>query len=70
MDTDSEWSFIISVGVFIVMFLETGTLKSLGVLLPELREEFTTHTWVIGLAIAILPGFGAVTCKLLMKCFT
>ena len=66
MERDSEWSFIISGGAFIVMFLETGTLKSLGVLLPELREEFTTHTWVIGLAIAILPGFGAVSCKSLM----
>ena len=65
VEIDSRWLFVISVGTFTVMFLETGTLKSLGVLLPELREEFTTYTWVIGLAIAVLSGFCAVTCKLL-----
>ena len=66
VEKDSEWSWIVSVGAFIAMFLEVGTVKSLGVLLPELREQFGTQTWAIGLAIAILPGFGAITCKLLM----
>ena len=46
------------------MFLETGMIKSLGVLLPELREQFTAQTWVIGLAISLIPGFGVVTCEL------
>ena len=47
-----------------LMYLEIGTVKGLGVLLQALREEFTTHTWVIhvGITIAILPGFGAVSC--------
>ena len=66
MEKDTKWSWIISVCAFIAMFLETGTVKSLGVLLPELRQQFGTHTWVIGLAIAILPGFGAVSCKLFL----
>ena len=60
---DSGWSWIVSLGAFVAMMLETGMVKCLGVLLPDLREQFSTDTWVIGLAISLAPGFGAVTCK-------
>ena len=63
MEKDSGWSWIIAAGTFVAMFLETGMIKSLGVLLPVMREQFTAQTWVIGLAISMSPGFGAVTCK-------
>ena len=60
---DSGWSWIVSVGAFVAIMLETGMVKCLGILLPELREQFSTDTCVIGLAISLVPGFGAVTCK-------
>ena len=42
--------------------IDTGIVKSLGVLLPDIREQFSTHTWVIGLAISLSPGFGSIIC--------
>ena len=60
---DSGWSWAVLAGAFVAMVLETGMVKSLGVLLLELREQFSTDTWVIGLAISLAPGFGAATCK-------
>ena len=46
-----------------LMFLEKGIVKSLGVLLPDIREQFATKTWVVGLAIAFVPGLGSVVCE-------
>ena len=60
---DTGWSWLICFGAFVVYFLESGLVKCLGVLLPALRAEFQTHTWVIGLIISLMPGYGAVTCK-------
>ncbi len=60
---DGIWAWLICFGVFIAMFLETGLVKSLGVLLPDIREEFSTKVWVIGFAISSVPGFGAVSCE-------
>ena len=60
---DQDWAWIVMIGTFLAMFLETGIVKALGVLLPVLRQQFITDTWVIGLSIAMMPGFGALTCK-------
>ena len=54
---------IICFGAFIALLLETGMVKSLGVLLPAMRDEFSTDTWVIGSVISLMPGYGIVTCK-------
>ncbi|XP_072044768.1 monocarboxylate transporter 13-like [Amphiura filiformis] len=62
MAKDKGWAWMITLAAFISMALETGTIKSLGVMLPSLRQQFSTQTWVIGLSIALAPGFGAVTC--------
>ncbi|XP_072026266.1 monocarboxylate transporter 11-like [Amphiura filiformis] len=59
---DAGWAWVVSFGIFVAYFLESGLVKSLGVLLPDLREHFSTETWVIGLAISSVPGFGAVAC--------
>ncbi|XP_072025017.1 monocarboxylate transporter 11-like [Amphiura filiformis] len=59
---DAGWSWLVSFGLFVAYFLETGLVTSLGVLLPELHEQFSTETWIIGLAISSVPGFGAVAC--------
>ncbi|XP_072025020.1 uncharacterized protein [Amphiura filiformis] len=61
---DGSWAWLVCFGIFVALFIETGLVKSLGVLLPDLREQFSTQTWVIGLAISSVPGFGAVTCIL------
>ena len=42
--------------------IDTGIVKSLGVLLPDIREQFSTYTWVIGLAISLSPGIGSIIC--------
>ena len=61
---DNGWAWLVCFGAFIAFLLETGLVKCLGVLLPALREEFETHTWVIGLIISLMPGYGFVACKL------
>ena len=60
---DGGWAWMVLLGAFISMFLETGIVKAFGVLLPVIRDEFSTDTWVIGLSISLIPGFGALTCK-------
>ena len=60
---EGGWAWMVMLGAFISTFLETGIVKALGVLLPVLRDQFATDTWVIGLSIALIPGFGALICK-------
>ncbi|XP_072051497.1 monocarboxylate transporter 13-like [Amphiura filiformis] len=61
---DSGWAWMISLATFTAVTLETGTVKALGVMLPTLRQQFSTPTWVIGLGISLAPGFGAITSPL------
>ena len=63
VEADKGWAWLVSLGTFAAEFLETGIVKALGVLLPALREQFATQTWIIGLIISIVPGIGAITCK-------
>ncbi|XP_072020273.1 monocarboxylate transporter 12-like [Amphiura filiformis] len=58
---DSGWSWVVCCGSFIAFLLETGIVKALRLLLPSLKEQFSTNTWVIGLIISLAPGFGAIT---------
>ena len=60
---DGGWAWIVCAGAFVALLLETGMVKGLGLLLPALREEFSSFTWVIGLIISLVPGFGAIACK-------
>ena len=60
-DTRRSWAVVTA--TFLLMFIETGVVKSLGVLLPDIREQFATTTWVVGFAIALVPGFGSVICE-------
>ena len=62
---DAGWSWVVAACTSFLLFIETGVIKSLGVLLPDIREEFATHTWVIGLAISLTQGFASLTCKYL-----
>ncbi|XP_072014905.1 monocarboxylate transporter 12-like [Amphiura filiformis] len=63
-DTTDGSAWMVCLGTFIIMVLETGMVKSLGVLLPVLQQQFTTKTWMIGLMISLVPGIGVVTCPL------
>ena len=49
--------------VTLVVCFESGIMKSFGVLLLVLREQLVTHTWVIGLAISLIPGIGSFACE-------
>ncbi|XP_072027746.1 monocarboxylate transporter 13-like [Amphiura filiformis] len=57
-ETGRSWMVLFA--SFMLMFMETGIVKSLGVLLPDIREQFSTQTWVVGFAISLTPGFGAI----------
>ena len=63
VEADKGLAWIVCLGSFAAMFLETGMVKALGVLLPVLREQFASQTWIIGLIISIVPGIGAITCE-------
>ena len=68
--TTPQWSYtfgpdcrswiVLSVVTF-SLFLEVGLVKSFGVLLPEIKKQFSTLTWVIGSSISIIIyGWGSV----------
>ena len=62
---DGFRSWIVALGAFITVLLVNGSLKSLGVMLPEIQKEFAdTNTGVIGLTLTLGHGFGALLCKL------
>ena len=66
---DQGRSWMVLVAAIILNLIETGVVKSLGVLLIDIREQFSTHTWVIGLAISLSPGFGSIICEFYVKDF-
>ena len=55
---DGVKSWLVLAVVTFIMFLEIGTIKSFSVLLPELKEQFDTHTWIVGSSIAVMTSFG------------
>ena len=67
---DESRSWLILFGASCLMFIETGVVKSLGVLLPIIREQMATKTWVIGFAISLTPGFGSIICKYFITVFS
>ncbi|XP_072017003.1 monocarboxylate transporter 11-like [Amphiura filiformis] len=57
-DTAASWLVVASVTV--VYFIQQGLVKSLGVLLPDIKEQFSTYTWVVGWSISYVSGWGCV----------
>ena len=55
---DGKWSWLVLCMVSLTVFLEMGTIKGLSVLLPDMKEELSTHTWIVGSCIAIITGMG------------
>ena len=55
-DVDSGQAWLILLAASIVIFLSEGLRKALSVLLPTLTDQFGTHTWLIGIMIALMSG--------------
>ena len=62
-DRGSRSWFLLAITAF-SMLLELGTIKAFGVLLPSVKEQFETQTWIIGSSISIIQGFGYTFGKL------
>ena len=60
---DGILAWIVAVSIFSAALLVNGTIKSLGLLLIEIREEFSTDTWVIGLSVSLGQVLGGILCK-------
>ena len=63
-DVDSGQAWLILVAISTIMFLSEGLRKALSVLLPTLRDQFETHTWMIGIMIALMHGVKDFVCTL------
>ena len=57
-EKDTLWSWIVLALVTMIVFLEIGMTKCLSVLLPDLREQLSSRTWIIGSSISIVYGWG------------
>ncbi len=66
-ETWASWLVVIAVSV--ILCLEQGMVKSLGVLLPDIIEQFSTYTWVIGWSISFLSGWGCLLGEVVLFCF-
>ena len=51
-DVDSGKAWLILFASSIILFLNEGYRKGLSVLLPTFKDQFETHTWLIGIMIA------------------
>ncbi|XP_072035482.1 LOW QUALITY PROTEIN: monocarboxylate transporter 6-like [Amphiura filiformis] len=57
---DNATSWVVLGIVTFSLFLEVGVIKSFSVLLPAIKEQFETYTWVVGSAVSIILGWGSV----------
>ena len=62
VDTGHAWLILFAVSTF--FFLSEGFRKSLSILLPTLKDQFETHTWLIGIMLALTHGIRDVLGKL------
>ncbi len=60
---DNSRSWLVLFSSSTLMFIETGVVKSFGVLLPDIREQFSTKTWAIGFVLSLAPGVGSIVCE-------
>ncbi|XP_072030549.1 monocarboxylate transporter 12-like [Amphiura filiformis] len=58
---DTGWAWLILVSSCITIFLHEATWKALAVLLPTFKEQFGTHTWVIGTMVTLFVSFRELT---------
>ena len=63
-EKDNIRSWIVLSVVTFSLFLEVGLVKSFSVLLPDITEQLSTSTWVVGSSISIILGWGSFVGKL------
>ena len=57
-EKDGKWSWIVLSMLTFMVFLEMGTIKGLSVLLPDMKEQLSSSTWIVGSCISIIVGWG------------
>ena len=67
-DVDSGHAWLILFAASTLFFLCEGFRKSLSVLLPTLKDQFETHTWLIGIMLALTHGVKDFLGKVNVKC--
>ena len=63
-EKDGKWSWIVLSMLTLIVFLEVGTIKGLSVLLPDMKEQLSSSTWIVGSCISIIIGSGYFVGKL------
>ena len=63
-DVDHGHAWVYLIGVVIAAALQVGLIQTLGSLLPVLREQFSTSTWLIGLTVSFSNALGVISGKL------
>ena len=56
VDVDGGHAWLILFAISTFYFLSGGFRKSLSILLPTLKDQFETHTWLIGIMLALTHG--------------
>ena len=57
-EKDSLKSWVVLFVVTFNDFFTFGSIKVFGVLLPDLKEQLTSHTWIIGSCISLMVAWG------------
>ena len=60
---DSGKAWLIAFAAHICVAIHEGTVKALGVMMPEITRDFQTAEWVVGLIIALMSSIGAIASK-------
>ena len=65
-EKDGKWSWIVLSMLTFIVFLEVGTIKGLSVLLPDIKEQLSSSTWILGSCISFIVGWGYFVGKLVL----
>ena len=60
---DSSKAWLVAFAAHICVAIHEGTVKALGVMIPEITRDFQTADWVVGLIIASMSSIGAIASK-------
>ena len=63
VDQNHLQRILIIVALWAITFLQCGILKSIGVLLPVLKEQFETYTGTVGIVISFVKLSGTLLGK-------
>ncbi|XP_072042921.1 monocarboxylate transporter 6-like [Amphiura filiformis] len=66
-EKDTFKSWIVLAGVTFTVFFTFGCIKSFGVLLPELEEQLSTDTWIVGSCVSLMVAWGFTVGFLLLQ---